>query len=67
VIDRVYVDERCRDIGCGDALLAHAIDTARRQGCAFIEGEALPGDRETKNLFERAGVTARRIIVSKGL
>ena len=32
-----------------------------------LEGEALPGDRETKNLYERAGITARLITVSKSL
>lgn len=67
VIDRVYVDPQARDIGCGDALLARAIETARERGCGFVEGDALPGDRETKNLYERAGITARRIIVSKNL
>jgi len=32
-----------------------------------IEGEALPGDRETKNLYERARITARLIVVSSEL
>jgi len=67
VIERVYVDERAREIGCGDALLAQAVRQARERGCTFVEGEALPGDRETKNLYERAGITARRIVVSKSL
>ena len=31
---------------------------------ASLEGEALPGDRDTKNLYERAGITARLITVS---
>lgn len=66
-VERVFVDERAREIGCGDALLARALDEARERACSFIEGEALPGDRATKNLYERAGITARRIVVSKGL
>jgi len=33
----------------------------------IVEAEALPGDRETKNLYERAGITARNIVVSKRL
>ena len=32
-----------------------------------LEGHALPGDRETKNLYERAGITARLITVSRRL
>lgn len=67
VIERVYVEEMAREIGCGDALLARAVQQARTRGCSYVEGEALPGDRDTKNLYERAGITARRIIVSKSL
>lgn len=66
-IERVYVDVDARGIGCGDALLAEAVGRARQRSCVFVEGEALPGDRETKNLYERAGITARRITVSKRL
>lgn len=64
-VDRVYVIEQARELGCGDALIAAAMEAAR--GCAFFEAVALPGDRETKNLYERAGVTARSIVVSKAL
>jgi GNAT superfamily N-acetyltransferase len=67
MVDRVYVLEPAREIGCGDALLAAAEAWARASGCAALEGVALPGDRETKNLYERAGVVARSIIVSKPL
>ena len=34
---------------------------------SVFEGEALPGDRDTKNLYERAGITARLITVSTRL
>lgn len=66
-VDRVYVDERGRDIGCGDALLAEVIASAVRRSCLFIEADVLPGDRASKNLYERASMTARRITVSKSL
>ncbi len=66
-IERVYVDERAREIGCGDALLVHEMRHAISRGCDFIEADALPGDRDTKNLYERAGITARRITVSRRL
>lgn len=64
---QVYVDPLAREIGFGDWLLEAAIVEARQRGCTTIEGHALPGDRATKNLYERAGITARKIIVSKKL
>lgn len=67
VVDRVYVAEQARGLGCGDDLLAAAIDHAIACNCEYIEGTALPGDRDTKNLYERAGVTARSITVSQRL
>lgn len=66
-IERVYVDVSAREIGCGDALLAEEISRALERRCGIIEARALPGDRETKNLYERAGITARSITVSKRL
>ena len=67
LVEQVYVTPEAREIGFGDDLLAAAIDTARRGGAVAIEAEALPGDRETKNLYERAGVTARKLVLSKSL
>ena len=66
-VEDVYVTPEWRELGFGDALLERAMDDAREAGCEVIEGEALPGDREIKNLYERAGVTARLIIVSRKL
>ncbi len=66
-IDEVYVSPGAREVGFGDALIEVVIEAARAAGCRAIEGEALPGDRETKNLYERAGITARLIIVAKTL
>ncbi len=67
VVRQVYVDPGARGLGLGDDLLGAAIDAARAGGAAAIESWALPGDRDTKNLFERAGVTARKLVVSKRL
>jgi len=61
----VYVTPAARELGFGDAMLALAIETGRAAGCELVEGEALPGDRDTKNLYERAGITARLIVVSR--
>jgi ribosomal protein S18 acetylase RimI-like enzyme len=66
-IDDVYVTPEARGVGFGDALVQAAMAAAREAGCKAIEGEALPGDREAKNLYERAGITARLIVVSKAL
>jgi len=64
-VDEVYVTPAAREIGFGDAMIAAVIENGRGRGCELIEGEALPGDRETKNLYERAGITARLITVSR--
>lgn len=66
-VRQVYVLPEARELGFGDDLLAAAIEAVRAAGGSTIESYALPGDRETKNLFERAGVTARKLIVSKRL
>jgi len=66
-VDRVYVRAQARDLGFGDALVAAALRDAEIEGCQFFEAVALPGDRETKNLYERAGITARSIVVSRRL
>jgi GNAT superfamily N-acetyltransferase len=64
---QVFVHEGARELGLGDALLAAAVDHARLTGCSTFEGNALPGDRLTKNLYERAGITARKIVLSTRL
>jgi ribosomal protein S18 acetylase RimI-like enzyme len=63
----VFVRVEARELGFGDELLAEAVETTRQAGGAVIESFALPGDSDTKNLYERAGVTARKLIVSKRL
>lgn len=64
---QVYVDPQAREVGFGDWLLEAAVAHARAVGCTVFEGTALPGDRDTKNLYERAGIKARKIIVSVAL
>lgn len=66
-IEQIYVRPEARELGFGDALLATATAAARAAGARVLEGEALPGDRATKNLYERAGITARLITVSTRL
>ncbi len=66
-IDEVYVLSDARELGFGDELLGAAASAASAAGARLLEGEALPGDRDTKNLYERAGIKARLITVSAPL
>lgn len=67
VVRQVFVETEARELGFGDWMIEAAIEATRSAGGTVIESFALPGDRETKNLFERAGMTARKLIVSKKL
>ncbi len=66
-IDQVWVTPDARENGFGDALLELAIERARARGAQAVEGESLPGDRHTKNLYERAGIVARLITTYREL
>jgi GNAT superfamily N-acetyltransferase len=66
-IELIYVDPDARGIGLGDDLMRAVLDNVRQWDVPEIQAEALPGDRETKNLFERAGLVARLIVVSAPL
>ena len=61
---QVFVHPEARELGFGDWLLEAALHAARDAGSTVLEGTALPGDRDTKNLYERAGIKARKITVS---
>ncbi|MEO8163286.1 MAG: hypothetical protein ABI590_05830 [Ilumatobacteraceae bacterium] len=67
LITTVYVTVKVRQLGLGDGLVSAAIESCRQFEAVAIDSFALPGDRETKNLFERSGLTARLIIASKKL
>jgi ribosomal protein S18 acetylase RimI-like enzyme len=66
-IDQVWVTPQARELGFGDALLDAAIGSARSRGAIAVEGQALPGDRQTKNLYERAHIVARLITTYRAL
>ncbi|MEM8620491.1 MAG: GNAT family N-acetyltransferase [Actinomycetota bacterium] len=66
-IDQVWVTPEARELGFGDEMLATAMERGRGRGMAAVEGEALPGDRHTKNLYERAGIVARLITTYRAL
>ncbi len=67
LVDWIYVTPEARELGFGEELLNDAIDRARAAGATRIESCALPGDRETKNMFERFGMKARLLIVGMPL
>ena len=67
MVRRVYVGPQARDLGAGATLIDELRAHARLQGCTRIDAYALPGDRLTKNLFERAGMKARLLIASSDL
>ncbi|MEM1335409.1 MAG: GNAT family N-acetyltransferase [Actinomycetota bacterium] len=66
-VDQVWVDPGAREVGFGDEMLDTAIARAVARGAVAVEGQALPGDRHTKNLYERAGIVARLITTYRAL
>ena len=67
LIKQVFVDRSARQLGLGAKLIEHCEQLVRASGCTVLEGLALPGDRDMKNLFERASMSAQLLIVGKNL
>jgi len=67
MIRRVYISEAARELGAGATLIDELRIHAQASGCTRIDAYALPGDRLTKHLFERAGMKARLLIASSDL
>lgn len=66
-IVQVFVTPGGRELGLGEELVEAAIQALVADGASAVDAVALPGDRLTKNLFERAGLVARMIVVSRPL
>jgi ribosomal protein S18 acetylase RimI-like enzyme len=66
-ISRVYVTAEARGLGLGEAMVDGALERAGAAGCRSVDALALPGDRETKNLFERVGLVSRLIVATRDL
>lgn len=66
-IESVFVETACRDIGIGDALVVACLRELHLAKATWVRSHALPGDRATKNLFERHGLVAQTITVGKSL
>jgi GNAT superfamily N-acetyltransferase len=67
VVDEIFVEAPSRGVAVGEILMDQVLAWCRAAGCAGIDAVALPGDRETKNFFERFGLTARAIVVHRRL
>jgi len=66
-IDLLYVQPDARGVGIGSAMIEAAIAEVAQRGGLRVNAAALPGDRSTKNLFERHGLVAQMITVGKTL
>jgi GNAT superfamily N-acetyltransferase len=66
LLTRIHVRPEARSLGAGATLLRHVLAEARRLRGASLDALSLPGDRETKNLYERQGMKARLIVATSG-
>lgn len=67
VVDDLYTDPGCRELGIGELTMQALVDWCVEQGCFGVDSLALPGDRHTKNFFESFGLVARAITVHRSL
>jgi GNAT superfamily N-acetyltransferase len=65
VLDGCYVEEAARGVGLGHLLATSALAWLRHQGCAGVDGVALPGDRVAKQFFEASGFKARLLTMHR--
>ena len=66
-LEALYVLPDARGVGLGEALMEAVLAWATEAGATGIDSVALPGDRVTKNFFERFGLTARALQVYRRL
>jgi GNAT superfamily N-acetyltransferase len=67
VVDALYVEPLARDLAVGEVMMDAVLAWSVARRCRGIDAIALPGDRATKNFFERFGLTARAIVVHRAL
>ena len=67
VLEACYVEPGARGVGLGRLLMEAALAWSADQGCEWVDGTALPGDREAKNFFESAGFKARMLTMHRHL
>jgi GNAT superfamily N-acetyltransferase len=67
IVGDLFVESGARAVGVGEAIAEMLIAFCVDAGCMGIDAFALPGHREAKNFFERAGFTARALVMHKRL
>lgn len=67
VVSDIYVQPEGRGIGVGEVMMDLLIEWCTARNCIGVDSVALPGNRATKNFFERFGLTARAIVVHRSL
>ncbi len=65
IISEIYVQGEARGVGVGELLVERLATFCIDAGCIGVDATALPGDRQAKNFFERAGFTARLLVMHK--
>jgi ribosomal protein S18 acetylase RimI-like enzyme len=65
VISEIYVQSEARGVGVGELLVEALVQFCTDSGCLGVDATALPGDRQAKNYFERAGFSARLLTMHK--
>ena len=63
VVETIYVEPEARAVGVGTALMRVVRAWAIEHDAVAIDATVLPGDRASKNFFERHGLVARAITV----
>lgn len=67
VLDDLFVEPAARGVGVGEAMMQAVLAWCEQRGCRGVDSLALPGNRETKNFFERFGLTTRALVVHRPL
>lgn len=67
VVGDLYVEPAARAVGVGESVADALVERCRAAGCFGIDAFALPGHRDAKNFFERAGFSARALVMHKQL
>jgi GNAT superfamily N-acetyltransferase len=66
-VDFCYVEPGARQVGVGAALVEELLSWFAVHGCTDVDAPALPGDRDTKQLYETAGFKARLLVLHRPL
>ena len=67
VISEIFVETDGRAVGVGELLVEALVDFCVSAGCVGVDAAALPGHRQAKNFFERAGFTARLLVMHRNV